>query len=155
MIDRTIVITNPPDYVDVTLHKKGFGKSYKAYKKRKYFTANIWFGGESGQKNDIKVKAAAKEKVNQFFMVYVNKLIPELKEEDYPIQIMCRVYRPMTNFDLHNKAFFWCKLFEDYLVRKGKIVDDSVKYVRREIYDYVESKESKIVFRIKTLDVQD
>lgn len=154
MVDITVIIENPPDYVDVTLQKKT-GLSYKAVKKRKYFTANIWYGGESGTRNDLKVKTAAKDKVNKFFMAYVNKLVPKLKEEDYPIHIRCIVYRPLSNFDLHNKAFFWCKLLEDYLVRNGKITDDSVKYVQEESYKYVRSSISKLVFRIKTIDSND
>lgn len=41
---------------------------------------------------------------------------------------------PGSNWDVDNKAGLWGKVFLD-MIKKNKIMDDSVKYVGRLVYD--------------------
>lgn len=154
MIHKQLRITNPPDYVDVNIYKKAGKSKLSGYIKklvRKYFTANIWYA-KSSEKNDILIATAAKKKVDMFFLVYVKMHCPTIKLEDCPVRMSYEIHRPLTKFDLHNKLFFWAKLFHDYMVNTKKIPDDSVKYIQEENYKFVESKESLLIITIESIN---
>lgn len=41
-----------------------------------------------------------------------------------------------TNQDLDNKAYFWNKVIQDFLVQQKVIPDDSIKYIKRLCFEY-------------------
>lgn len=148
-----LVAVNPPQFVDISIYKKvGIGKKYRKTPVRKYFTANIWYGtssvGTNTGKNEILIRQAAKNKAIWFLKSYI-KHIPKFTK--FPIRISYEYHYKLGKYDLHNKLFFWAKIFEDYITKIKVIPDDSVKYITEESYKYIESKESKLVITIESI----
>ena len=150
-----LVAENPPQYFTVEVKEpSGWGKGYKTVRKRKYYTANIWYGiatkGLSTGKNERKIRATAKKNAIWFLKSYM-KSRPKLTK--FPLRVTVEYHHPMSYFDLHNKCFFWSKIFQDYIGKNGLkcIPDDDVKYIQEEIYRFIESKERKLVFILEPL----
>ena len=61
-------------------------------------------------------------------------------------------YKP--NWDIGNLALVWLKCLDDMLIKKGIIPEDTVEFVRKTSYEFVEVStldERKLVYEIKTI----
>lgn len=58
------------------------------------------------------------------------------------------------NWDLFNLAAVWLKSLDDVLIKKGIIPEDTVEYLKKTSYEYIETdtlEERKLVYKIKTI----
>lgn len=61
-------------------------------------------------------------------------------------------YKP--RWDIGNLAMVWIKCLDDVLIKKGLLPDDTVEYLTKTSYEYIEVptlKERKLVYHIKTI----
>lgn len=144
--DITIVIPNPLEFIYVVSSKKKMGKWVKV-RTKKYLTANLWYSS-TGSFTDIQMRTDVKKGTMWFLHSYV-KQIPKLTK--FPIRITYIYYSNLRKVDLQNKLYFWAKLFEDYLVSRKVIPDDSIYYIQSEHYEFIESKDYKLVIKIQCI----
>ena len=60
-------------------------------------------------------------------------------------------YEP--NWDIGNLALVWLKCLDDVIVKKGILKDDSILYLTKTSYEFIEVetlKERKLVYTLKT-----
>lgn len=145
MFEKSIVIDNPPTFVEFV--------NGKGQQKKLYLTANLFYSNLN-KHNKSKIVRDLKRYLLPYF-----KDIPKLKKARLTI-----IYqKETTGFDLDNKAFFWQKLVLDilksytpkqvlqmYKRRKEPITvsalkDDTVKYVDKISYEYLNGPECLIV----------
>jgi hypothetical protein len=63
-----------------------------------------------------------------------------------------QAYRP--NWDIGNLALVWLKCLDDMLIKKGIIPEDTVEFLKKTTYEFVETKtldERKLVYELKTI----
>ena len=66
----------------------------------------------------------------------------------YPLKLTVEIHNEKNGVqDLDNKAYFWSKIFLDYLKFNKVIKDDSVQYIDDIHYKYFRGP-SKLVFKI-------
>tara|TARA_R110000868_G_scaffold351806_3_gene613074 strand:- start:49 stop:540 length:492 start_codon:yes stop_codon:yes gene_type:complete len=61
-------------------------------------------------------------------------------------------YKP--NWDIGNLAWVWVKCLDDVLIKKGILPEDTVEFLRKTSYEFVEVatlKERKLVYNLKTI----
>lgn len=61
-------------------------------------------------------------------------------------------YKP--NWDLDNLAMVWIKCLNDVIKKKGVIKEDTIEFIKKTTYEYVEVKtldERKLIYHLKTI----
>jgi len=61
-------------------------------------------------------------------------------------------YQP--NWDIGNLAWVWIKCLDDVLIKKGLLPEDTVEFLRKTSYEFIEVatlKERKLVYKLKTI----
>lgn len=94
---------------------------YMVGKRKHYLTANIFYGG---------VHWAIRSKIVEMAKSELSVLahsIPPIK--DFPIAIEINYISSKKTFDIDNKAYFWAKVFVDYIKTHKVIPDDNVRFI--------------------------
>lgn len=63
-----------------------------------------------------------------------------------------KYYKP--NWDIGNLALVWLKSLDDVLIKKGILPDDTIEFLRRTTYEFVEVptlNERKLVYKLRTI----
>lgn len=79
--------------------------------------------------------------------LFLETLLTEIKPIDKQIAIQVVYMHPGSNWDVDNKAGLWSKVFLD-MVKKNKIQDDSVKYIRDVVYSSCYPHEHELIINI-------
>jgi len=113
---------------------------------------------------------------------YIEKHIPENLSIETPIETKLIVYVPINfgdvkklknkktlswyiswkparpnykaRWDIGNLAMVWIKCLDDVLIKKGILPEDTVEYLKKTSYEFIEVptlKERKLVYHIKTI----
>jgi hypothetical protein len=113
---------------------------------------------------------------------YIEKHIPENLTIDTPLETCLKIYAPINfgnvkrlqnkktkkyylswkpprkdyepNWDIGNLAMIWLKCLDDVLIKKGIIPEDTVEFIHKTSYEFVEVKtfkERKLVYELKTI----
>lgn len=141
------VIHNPPESITPMLWKPKKYGGYMQVPVKVYLTANIWYGSHGSSKNDKIVRASAKD----ISMFYLNRLVSAAPRCTGKIRVTVVYSTPKKSFDMDNKGYFWGKLFQDYLVKKGRLISDTVEYVTEVHYEYKDSKHTQVEFILTQL----
>jgi hypothetical protein len=113
---------------------------------------------------------------------YIEKHIPPNLDIQAPVETHLTVYAPINfgnvkrlknkktgkayiswkpardtyipNWDIGNLAMIWLKCLDDVLIKKRLLPDDTVEYLKKTTYEFVEVptlKERKLVYKIKSI----
>ncbi len=141
------VIHNPPESVTPMIWSQTRTGSWVKVPKKVYLTANIWYGTHGHSKNERIIRAVAKDTC----LIYMNSAVNSAPYCTGKIKLTVIYYSPKKTFDMDNKGYFWGKLFQDYLVKRERLISDTVEYVEEVHYIYKNSVETKVEFKLLQL----
>lgn len=127
-----VEIDNPRTYVEIGKKKP----------KRHYLTAQRFYSGVNHF-----VRKAIVDVCKLDLLVASTGILKKI--EEYPLSLIVEIHNEKKGKqDLDNKAYFWCKVFQDFIVERRYIKDDSVEYINdiRFLYKY---SNPKLIFTLK------